>query len=260
MSEGLSWKRVDANGNVYFQTSTPCKFPQGHFHLKVWQNGTVRVMVDVDPPGLDAQGLVDLGLRISNVIYGLTGKHVSLDELEVDNLREFNVDSSHPELHNLLQLSGIKSGLSYSQLLETYLRVYEKSPGIVRVETGGKNAFELMRGLRTPMSVLESQARMPGEILDALNQVGDRIEEQVKVLSQGMASVFQQQQRDHQLSNQLTSSLTILNEKLGGFTDELRGFIGELRKDRENMNDAVEILITDAQIAKRVKDIPEKKS
>ncbi len=257
MSESLSWKRVDANRNVYYQTS--CKFPQGHFHLKVWQNGTVRVMVDVDPPGLDAKGLVDLGLRISNVIYGLTGKHVSLNDLEVDNLREFNVDSSHPELHNLLQLSGVKSGLSYSQLLETYLRIYEKSPGVVRVETGGKNAFELMREIRTPISVLESQARMPDELLAALNQVGDKIENQVKVLSQGMANVFQQQQRDHQLSNQLTSSLTVLVEELRR-DRESRERDREFRERHEaNLNDAVEILLTQAQIAERIKDIPEKK-
>jgi len=209
-------------------------------------------MVDVDPRGLDAKGLGDLGSRVCSVLYALTGKHFSLDDIEVDDLREFNVDSSDPELTHLLHLSGIKSGLSYSRLLESYLRIYEKTEGTVRVESGGKNAFELMRTLRTPVAVLESQARMPDQILSALNDTRDRINQQVDVLSKGMANVLQQQQRDHELTTHLASVFTSLVEKLDTLVGQLQSDRESRERETANLRDTVEILLTEREIAKRL--------
>lgn len=77
------WNRSRCLGKdgaiVYFQAEFP--FSQGHFYLRAFSNGTCTYTAHVNPPGLDLQGLLDLGARIASEIYTLTGKHVNLQEL-----------------------------------------------------------------------------------------------------------------------------------------------------------------------------------
>lgn len=241
---------------MYYQARFP--FRQGHFHLRLFKNGTIRGMVDVDPPGLDAKGLMDLWGALASAVFTVAGEYVSLDQIAIDDLRELNVDSKDPEMRQLLHLSGIKSGMAYSSLLESYIRIYEKGQG-VRIESGGKNAWQLFRGLMRPLTVEEELARMPTELMAALNQTRDQVNEQITVLSQGMANVFQQQQHDHELTLHLTSVFTVLNEKLGGFIDELRKDRESREHREENLNDTVEILLAEREIENRLKDVTEKK-
>jgi len=241
------WARVRAGKTTYYQAKFP--FSQGHFHLRVFGNGTWTYAVDVNPPGLDLRGLFDLGARIVSEVYALTGKHVSFDDLMVHS-REFNVDSADPELRQLLQLSGAKAAFAYSQLLETGLRIYEKSPSSVRVETVGKNALQLMQALRSPISIMESLSRLPDQVNAVLDEHYRRVDAQMDVLSKGTANIFQQQQRQNELLTRLISTLEVAEPfyvKIGGkidaFISEVRGFIEELRRDRANLNDAVEVLL-----------------
>lgn len=266
----VQWKRIQVGQTTYFQAKFP--FEHGHFTLHLFGTGTCRVMVDVDPPGLDAKELLELGVRIVSVIYSLTGKHVSFNELMVDNLKELNIDSSDPKLRGLLHLTGIKQGFMFSELLETYWRIYEKTGSTVRVETGGKNALELYEALRGPVAALESWARLPDRVKAVIDSRCDQISEQVEVLRLGQVQISQRTQRQDELMTKNVAVIETLGEALSGFvnqvstlSDQLRSFITELHKDRESREaregkllDTVEVLLCEREIHDRLSE-PEKK-
>jgi hypothetical protein len=256
----VQWKRIQVGQTTYFQAKFP--FEHGHFTLHLFGTGNCRVFVDVDPPGLDAKELLELGTRIVSVIYSLTGKHVSFNDLMINNLKELNIDSSDPKLRGLLHLTGIKHGFMFSELLETYWRIYEKTGTTVRVETGGKNAIELYQAMRAPVSALESWARLPDRVKAMIDSRCDEISQQVEVVRLGQLSVDQRSSRQEELITKNIAVTETLAEVLSGFInqvsslgEQLSGFITELRKDRTSreardakLMDTVEVLLCREEI------------
>lgn len=183
------------------------QFSQGRFSLRLWGNGKCNVYVDGKDPGLDAEELMDLNTRICEEIYHATGFHIDLKQVRVTFTSEYNYDSPDPQLRELLQLAGVKS-MTFYDLVQGYLKIYEKTASTVRVETGGKpaSAYLLVRALRTPGNILEGLQELPALQME--------IAQRIDVLTKGQADYQQHLVRQEELQNQLTAAITFLTKHI----------------------------------------------